>query len=92
MGLALKVRRWTITPEVDRLFQFFLENQNQLVKEYEGKVIVLHKNMVEAVFDRDLDAYLYGKSHFTPGTFIIQKCIKGEEAYTQTISTLGVVL
>jgi len=75
---------------VDAQFRFFIDHQDQLVKKHNGKVIILHGYNVEGEFDNYLDAYLYGKKHFMPGSFIIQRCLEGEDAYTATIPLLGV--
>ena len=78
--------------EVDRQFQFFLDNQDELVLSYDGKIIVVQNNSVKGAFDSTLDAYLYGKRNFELGTFIVQKCISGPEAYTTVISTPGAIV
>jgi hypothetical protein len=74
---------------IDDQFQFFVDNQEKLVNKHEGKVIVLHDRKVRGAFDDYLEAYLYGKKHFEPGSFIVQKCIRGDAAYTATIPLLG---
>ena len=77
--------------EIDRQFQYFIDNQNMLVKDYEGKVIILHNNAVAGAFDSNSEAYLFGKRSFDSGTFIMQKCVNGPEVYTTVISTLGII-
>ncbi|MCL2632286.1 MAG: hypothetical protein FWD45_04275 [Coriobacteriia bacterium] len=77
--------------ETDKLFEFFQSNQENLVNEYDGKFIVIHDFKVVESFENGLDAYLYGKEHFDAGTFIVQKCIPGEDAYTIKVSTLGMI-
>ncbi|MDR0459646.1 MAG: hypothetical protein LBG68_04165 [Coriobacteriales bacterium] len=76
--------------QVDTLFSFFIAHQDQLVKEHYGKVIILHGSSVAGVFEDYLTAFLFGKKHFKPGSFIIQKCLEGEDAYTATIPLQGV--
>ena len=76
--------------ELDKQFQYFLDNQNKLVKKYEGKIVVIHDGSVEAAFDTNLEAYFFGKKNFEPGTFLLQKCVKGPEAYTARVSSFRV--
>jgi hypothetical protein len=66
------------------LFKWYLENQGGLVKQYDGKVLVIKDNQVVGSFDNEESAYFDSISKYKPGTFIIQKCTPGEEAYTQT--------
>lgn len=71
-------------------FDFFIANQTELVKKYEGKYLVLvHENVVGA-YDTALEAYLNAKSKYKPGGFMIQHCIPGPSAYTVTINSTGV--
>jgi hypothetical protein len=76
---------------LEKEFEFFMDNQESLTSEHNGKVLVLHDRSVVGVFDDKLSAYLDAKERFAPGTFMIQECIPGPEAYTLGISTLGVI-
>ena len=77
--------------EIDKQFQFFLKNQESFVKEYPGRFIVICGEEVKGDFESALDAYFYARKNFEPGSFLIQLCVGGMEAYTATISTLGVI-
>ena len=66
------------------LFEWYLKNQDELVRQYDGKVLVIKDNRVAGFFDDEESAYFDSRSKYEPGTFIIQKCTPGEEAYTQT--------
>lgn len=66
---------------------FFIANQDELVRKYQGKVLVLRNREVVGVFDTPLDAYLDAESRFEPGTYAIQRCTPGPEAYTVTVSS-----
>ncbi|MCL2151276.1 MAG: hypothetical protein FWH50_03540 [Coriobacteriia bacterium] len=74
---------------MDRELEFFINNQESLVKRFGGKTLVLHKQSVAGVFDNRLEAYTEAKKRFDPGTFMIQDCLPGPEAYTVDVSTLG---
>jgi hypothetical protein len=69
---------------LEALFNYYLTNQNELVKQYNGKHIVLVDNQVVGAFDTMEEAYNYAASNYELGTFLIQLCTPGDEAYTQT--------
>ncbi len=66
---------------------FFIANQEELVEKYRGKVLVLCNQEVVGVFDSPLGAYLDAESHYESGTYAIQRCTPGPEAYTVTIAS-----
>jgi len=65
-------------------FEYFLEHQDELVEKYDGKFIVISQQRVIGVYDTDEHALFETKKTYPPGYFLIQKCISGKEAYTQT--------
>jgi hypothetical protein len=69
---------------------FFIKNQESLVAKYNGKILVLKEEQVVGVFDNILDAYHDSLKKFEPGSFMLQPCKPGPDAYTATISTAGV--
>jgi hypothetical protein len=64
---------------------FFIAHQAELVREHDGKVLVLRGNEVVGVYESALEAYTRSLERFEPGTFMIQPCAPGPEAYTVTI-------
>ncbi len=66
---------------------FFIANQEQLVHDHAGKVLVLRGEEVVGVYDDALQAYLDAVKKYKPGTFMIQPCIAGSDAYTVTITS-----
>jgi hypothetical protein len=76
---------------LSELLQYFIRNQDELVARYRGKVLVLHNEAVSGAYDTVLDAYLHAKAQHQAGTFMIQRCEPGTDAYTVTISSLGVI-
>lgn len=66
---------------------FFIANQDQLVREYQGKTLVLKGQKVIGVYPDALTAYLEAQKEHPLGSFMIQSCIPGPEAYTVTISS-----
>jgi UDP-N-acetylglucosamine 2-epimerase len=69
---------------LEKEFQYYLDNQQELVKKYNGKVIVIIGNEVVGVYKNELDALKESQKEYEQGTFLIQKCTPGNEAYTQT--------
>lgn len=65
-------------------FEWYLANQNELVKKYNGKVLVIKDQTFQGAFNNTTEAYEFGKKNFTLGTFLIQRCSPGTEDYTQT--------
>jgi hypothetical protein len=75
----------------ERELNFFIENQADLVARYNGKVLVLHEGAVVDAYSTPLEAYLEAKKRFELGTFMIQRCVPGPEAYTVTIARSAMV-
>ena len=68
-------------------FVWYLEHQNELVKKYNGKYIVIKDNAVVGAYNSDREAVIESEKKYPLGTFIIQKCSPGGEAYTQNFSS-----
>jgi len=68
-------------------FEWYLENQEDIVKQYNGKYLVIsgHKVLYASV-DKN-DAYNKGIDLAGLGNFILQRCTPGDEAYTMTFHT-----
>lgn len=71
---------------------YFIENQDELVKRYPGKVLVLVGRQVVEAYDSMAEAYVGAQKSRPLGTFMLQQCVPGEEAYTSYISSTHVVL
>ena len=69
---------------LEREFDFYLANQSELVKKYNGKVIVIKDCQVVGVYNTDLEAVNESSKKYELGTFLVQKCEPGSESYTQT--------
>lgn len=65
---------------------FFISHQDELVQKYEGKVLAIRGAELLGVYNDALHAYIETAKQYEPGTFIIQPCQPGPEAYTVTIS------
>lgn len=71
----------------DRELQFFIRNQDSLVASYRDKILVLRGEEVVGVYENALDAYVDATEKYLPGTFMIQPCAEGSDAYTVTITS-----
>ena len=66
---------------------YFIAHQDELVKQHRGKVLVIRDERVEGVYGTPLEAYLSAQQRFPAGTFMIQPCEPGGDAYTVTINS-----
>jgi hypothetical protein len=67
--------------------KYFITNQNELVEKYGGKVLVLQGRKVLGAYPNLMEAYTTALKEHQPGTFMIQKCEPGPDAYTVTIAS-----
>ncbi len=65
-------------------FQFYLDNQEDFVKKYDGRVIVLKSHSVIGTYDTEGQAVSETQKDHELGTFLVQRVSEGSEAYTQT--------
>lgn len=65
-------------------FEFYKENQKQLVEKYEGRFLVIKDKKVINDFDTEIEAYTFGEKEYGLGSFLIQKVEEGEDSYSQT--------
>jgi hypothetical protein len=73
-----------VDSSLEKEFKYYLENQAELVKKYNGKYIVIKDSEVIGVFDSEIEAVEKTSVNHKLGTFLIQKCETGKESYTQT--------
>ena len=66
--------------------QFFITNQDDLVRQFRGKTLVLKDLVVVGAYPSPLAAYLAARQQFAPGTYMLQPCEPGPGAYTVTLS------
>ena len=71
-------------------FYYYLANQDELLKSYNGKYLVIsNKKVIYASSDSE-DALKKGMDMAGAGNFIMQLCTPGEEAYTSKCYTPGI--
>ena len=66
---------------------YFIANQDRLVTQYRGQILAIKDQKVLGAFASYLDAYREMIKNHQPGTFALQRCEPGPEAYTVTISS-----
>jgi hypothetical protein len=71
------------TKELD----YFIAHQDELVKKYRDKFLVIIGEKVIGVYDNISEAYWETQKNHELGTFMIQPCKPGKDAYTVTLST-----
>jgi len=73
-----------MSENLEREFEYYLDHQDELVTQYNGKVIVIKNQNVIGTFDTELEAVEKTAEEHELGTFLIQRCEPGSENYTQT--------
>lgn len=66
------------------MFEYYLQNQEELVKQYNGNFLVITKDGVQGAYATKDEAYFAASKQFGVGNFILQLCTEGDNAYTQT--------
>lgn len=65
-------------------FQYYLDHQDELVRQYEGKFVVIKGGNVLGAYDDELTAVTETTKSEEIGTFLVQKVSRGTTDYTQT--------
>lgn len=65
-------------------FEYFLKHQAELVKQYNGKVVVIKNESVIGVFDDQTSAVTETRKTQELGTFLVQKVEPGTDVYSQS--------
>ena len=80
----------TAPSPLQKEFQYYLEHQAEFSEKYLGKFIVIKGQKIIGVFDERLEAYNETSKTHSVGTFLIQQCLPGTQAYTATYHSLFV--
>ena len=70
--------------KLEKEFDYYLEHQDELIKEYNGKFIVIKDDAVIGEYESELEAVEETSKRHELGTFLVQKCVPGSESYTHT--------
>lgn len=69
---------------LEKEFKYYLDHQEELVNQYNGKFLVIIDQKVVGVYSSMDEAYFEAQKKYELGTFLIQKCTPGNSAYTMT--------
>jgi hypothetical protein len=69
--------------DLKKEFQYYLDHQDELVSQYNGKVVVIKDQAVIGVFDSELLAVQETTKKHPLGTFLVQRCLPGKDSVTQ---------
>ncbi|WP_264523114.1 hypothetical protein [Flavobacterium sp. N502536] len=69
---------------LEKEFQYYLDNQDELLKKYAGKIIVIIGEDIIGEYDTEVQALVETRKSHEIGTFLIQKCSPGNNDYTET--------
>ncbi len=62
--------------DFEKELKFYLENKEELIKKYEGKVLVIKNAEIVGVYDAVSDAYNFGVENYGLGNFSLQEVKK----------------
>ena len=69
---------------LEREFEYYREHQEELATQHSGKCLAIVGDHIAGVFENELQAYTQMKKKYPVGTFLIQRCARGKNNYTQT--------
>lgn len=75
---------------LEKEFEFYIRNQEEFLKTYEGKFLIIVGEELKDTYDTFNEAYESAVSQFELGKFLIQQCLPGENSYTQTFHTRAI--
>jgi hypothetical protein len=84
MAKSAERGRRHMSKALEKEFEYYLKNQDDLVEKYNGKFIVIKDRHVIGAFDSEWEAVEETKKEYELGTFLVQKCEPGRDSYTQT--------
>lgn len=82
--LIISLKEVNLAKKLEKEFKYYLEHQDELVKKYKGKYIVIKNCEVIGSYDNEIEAITETSKDHKLGTFLVQKCEPGSESYTQT--------
>ncbi len=70
--------------QLKKEFEYYIAHQDELVKQYNGKVLVIKDYQVVGAYDSEIEAIRKSQEKYELGTFLVQKCEPGVSSYSQT--------
>lgn len=75
---------------LEKEFEYYLQNQDELVRKYDGKFLVIKDCAVFGAYDSEAEALEEATREHELGTFLIQKCESGTDSVTQVFRSRAV--
>lgn len=75
---------------LEKEFKYYLDNQDELVKKYNHRFIVIIGNDIVGDYPTMDEAFADSIGKYEMGTFLIQECTEGDSAYTQTFHSRAI--
>jgi hypothetical protein len=69
---------------LEKEFNYYLAHQDELVRKFGGKYIVIKDQKVIGAYGGEIEAIQESVKSHQLGTFLVQKCEPGSAGYTQT--------
>ncbi|MDO6761750.1 hypothetical protein Q4566_16195 [Tamlana sp. 2_MG-2023] len=69
---------------LEKEFKYYLNNQDELLKKFNGRYIVIKGDKILGDYSSEIEALSETRKSHEVGTFLIQKCTPGNNAYTET--------
>ena len=73
-----------VMSDLQKEFNYYLENQDELVSKYDGKFIVIKDCQVIGSYDSEMEAITETAKEHELGTFLVQKCEAGIDSCSYT--------
>lgn len=74
-----------VTDALRKEFQFYLDNQDEIVEKYDGKVVAIKGSKILGAYNSAGEALNQTRKTHKLGSFLIQKVSDGNKDYTRTI-------
>lgn len=82
--MYLCIRLITKNSMLEKEFQYFLDNQRDLVAKYHNKFVLIVGESIKGAYSNHMKAYEEGQKKFGLGKFLIQQCLPGELSTSHT--------
>lgn len=73
-----------MTTSLEQEFQYYLDHQADLARQYAGKVLVIKGGTVIGVYDSEIEAIEKTTEREPIGTFLVQRCDPDPDSTVQT--------
>lgn len=60
---------------LDREYQYYIDNQDELAKQYSGRYLVIKDKSIKGAYETEIEAYQKATEQFDLGTFLIKPCL-----------------